>query len=193
MSYDTGAGTSFFLHNPHGLPELRNEKKEAHFSPKRTLQVTGSTLDVTYATPSLTNSVVSNSVTDRAIQPNHPVDGDAWTPPFLYDDPRNAFIVRTEETTVWMREWLGLGIVDLSASPTASIPNLVVPPARSIPDPVGPIMRQPGFGLVDPSPAERFVTEDAYITKALGTRGTVQFGGIEIGIAGSQVKSVRTR
>jgi hypothetical protein len=58
-------------------------------------------------------------------------------------------------------------------------------------DPVGPITRQPGFGVNDPSPVQRYVTQDAYIHQGLGTLGTVRYGDTEIGSGGSQIKSVR--
>jgi hypothetical protein len=45
---------------------------------------------------------------------------------------------------------------------------------------------------VDPSPVERFVTEDAYIHQGIGTSGSVMYGGKQIGPAGAMDK-VRAR
>lgn len=53
-----------------------------------------------------------------------------------------------------------------------------------VPDPIG----RGGSGVVDPSPIERFVSEDAYINKGIGTIGTVRFGEKEIGPAGGIIE-----
>jgi len=78
VTYGTGSGVSFFLHNAFSTPELRTGKKEPHFSPARTLETTTSTLKVTYSGSNLTSNVVNDSIGDRAVQPNHPVAGDPW-------------------------------------------------------------------------------------------------------------------
>jgi hypothetical protein len=189
----TSSGVSFFLHNPHSLPEPRENKKESHFSPRRTLETTTNTLKVDYSDPDVTNFVLGNPIGANAVQPNHPVDGNSWDPPFFYEDARNVFYVTTSEQLVWVPQWKDFGIFVTPPEVTFHIPPLVLQPAKIVPDPIGPIIRQPGFGRIDSAPVERYVTEDAYIHQAIGTFGTVRYGDTEIGLAGSQVKSIRMR
>jgi hypothetical protein len=191
VSYGTGFGVSFFLHNAFSTPELRTGKKEPHFSPSRTLETTTTTLKITYSGSNLTSDVVNDSISDRAVQPNHPVDGNAWEPPFFYEDARHVFYVTTSQQLVLIPIWNDVGAYLPPARARLDIPSLVLEPFNIIPDPVGRITKQPGFGVNDPSPVQRYVTQDAYIRQGLGTLGTVRFGDTEIGLAGSQIKSVR--
>jgi hypothetical protein len=73
------------------------------------------------------------------------------------------------------------------------IPTLVLKPAKSIVGPPIPHIWQPGFGVVDPSPIERYVTEDAYIGTAIGTPGTVRYGDKDFGPSGSHFRVSRPR
>ena len=66
------------------------------------------------------------------------------------------------------------------------IPPLVLAPVQIIPDALGPVTTRPHVGVMNTAPIERFVTEDAYIKKGIGTTGTVLFDGIEIGAAGNR-------
>jgi hypothetical protein len=193
VSNPTGFAASFFLHNAFSTPELRQGKKEVHFSPKRTLNTLTAALNVGYLDPAVTNKVVENSIDDKAVQPNHAFDGNPWEAPFFYEDARHAFYVTTSEELVWVRQWNDFGIYVAPSLTIASLPPLVFEPPQIIPDPIGPIIKQPGFGAVDPSPVERYVTEDAYIHQGIGTSGTVNYGGTEIGLTGSQLKNVRAR
>ena len=187
------SGVSFMLHNAHSLPENRDLKKEPHFNPKRSLELETAELRVLYAETNVTSVVLNNSLTDVGVQPNHPVDGSAWHPPFLYHDARHAFYVTTSEELVWVRDWGGFGVDTTLTNYSPFIPAIVTVPPGVVPDPVKPLTRQPRFGVVDPSPIERFVTEDAYISRGIGTPGTVQFGGAEIGLTGSVAQPARTR
>jgi len=191
VTYGTGSGVSFFLHNAFSTPELRTGKKEPHFSPGRTLETTTSTLKVTYSGSNLTSNVVNDSIGDRAVQPNHPVAGDPWAPPFFYEDARHVFYVTTSEQLVSIPIWNDIGAYLPPGKARFDIPSLVLQPVNLIPDPIGPIGKQPGFGVNDPSPVLRYITQDAYIHQGLGTLGTVRYGDAEIGLAGSQIKSVR--
>ena len=94
---------------------------------------------------------------------------------------------------VTVPHWNDFGIIVTPPKMTPDIPPLVLQPVEVIPDLIGPVSKQPGFGAVDPSPIERFVTEDAYIRQGIGTFGTVRFGEKEIGPSGSVMKSIRTR
>jgi hypothetical protein len=193
VSYDTGVGVSFFLHNAYSVPELRTGKKEPHFSPKRNLETTTDILKISYPDSKVTNQVLDNAITDRAVQPNHPIEGNPWDAPFFYEDARHTFYVTTSDKLVPIFQWGDIGVVVTPLNPPINIPPLVFEPTKIVPDPVGPITRQPGFGGINPSPIELYVTEDAYIHQAIGTGGTVRYGDTEIGLAGSQVKSIRTR
>jgi hypothetical protein len=192
VSYENSFGASFFLHNAYSTPELREGKKEPHFSPKRALETTTDTLRIGYPNFNTANDVAHNAISDRAVQPNHPVEGDPWDPPFFYEDARHVFYVTTEGQASWVREWNFPWIPVKPPLVVPHIPPLVVPPIP-IPDPIGPVTRQPGFGTINPSPVERYVTEDAYVHRGIGTSGTVRYGEKEIGVAGSQVKSIRTK
>lgn len=193
VAYGTGVGSSFFLHNPYGTPELRQGKKEPHFSPKRTLGTTTESLKVTYVNSGVSHRVLTSAIRDSAVQPNHAVVGMAWDPPFFYQDARHAFHVTTTEKLVWLPGWHHFGVFLTPAMTAPDVPPLALQPAGIVADPAGPVSRQPGFGVVDPSPVEQFVSEDAYIHQAISTVGTVRYGEVDIGPAGSQIKSIRTR
>jgi hypothetical protein len=193
ISSEAGFFASFFLHNAFATPELREGKKEPHFAAKRNLETTTSTLKVGYVDSKTTNAVLTNAIAQRAIQPNHPFDGDPWDAPFFYDDARHVFYVTTTERTEWVPQWSDFGVSVAPPTTQFDIPPLVLTPVQIIPDLIGPIIAQPGFGGIDRSSVRRFVTEDAYIHQAISTPGTVRYGDVEIGLAGSQVKSIRTR
>lgn len=193
VSNSTGFAASFFLHNAFSTPELRQGKKEVHFSPKRTLNTATPALNVGYLDPAVTNKVLENSIDDRAIQPNHAVDDNPWETPFFYEDARHTFYVTTSEEMVWVRQWNDFGIYAAPSQLVLTLPPMVFPSTGISADPVGPISKQPGFGVVDPSPVARYVTEDAYIHQGIGTSGTVNYGGTEIGLTGSSLKNIRTR
>lgn len=185
VSDGSGAGASFFLHNAYSLPELRDGKKESHFPPKRTMETTTSALKIGYPNSNVAHLVLDNAISDRTIEPNHPLAGNPWDAPFFYEDGRHVFYVTTSEHLVTVPSWDDFGIVVGPATMKVDIPGLVLEPVEVIPDLAGPIIKQPGFGTIDPSPIERYITEDAYIHRGIGTIGTVRFGDKEIGPAGS--------
>jgi hypothetical protein len=188
VSNDIGAGASFFLYNTHSAPELRNEKKNRHFSPRRTLDTAGNTLTIAYP-PDAGQPVVGDEIADRTVEPNHPISGHPWDAPFFYDDSRHAFYVTTTQQLVPVWYWIDFAVTPKPPKVTLDLPPLVVQIPPRVPDPIGPIARQPGFGVVNPSPVQFAVSEDAYIRRGLGTLGTVRFGGKEIGPTGSLIKS----
>ena len=193
VSNATGFAASFFLHNAFSAPELRQGKKEIHFSPKRNLNTETASLNITYTEPNASNRVLDNGITDETVQPNHPFDGNAWDAPFFYDDARHSFYVTTTEKVVWIPQWNDFGIYLTPPKMDFTIPSIVFVGPKTLPDPIGPIIKQPGFGAVDPSPIERYVSEDAYIHQGIGTSGTVSYNGAEITLTGSQLKGIRTR
>ncbi|MDP9793850.1 hypothetical protein J2S43_002362 [Catenuloplanes nepalensis] len=188
VTSQNGIGTSFFLHNPFSAPELRPSKKDPHFQPKRTLDTTTDVLKASYERGGAAHTVLNNITPDRTVEPRHPLGGDPWSPPFFYEDARHSFYVSTTERLVTVPQWNDIGIVPWYRKPTAEIPKLVLTPERIVPiGPGVPVTRQPGFGVVDPVPIRQFVTEDVYISKALGTAGTVRFNARDIGPSGSQI------
>lgn len=194
ISNAIGSGNSFFLHNVYSSPEVREEKKNKHFGPRRILETSGSTLTVKYTDSSTSNIVLDNQIEDRTVEPHHPLEGDPWDAPFFYEDRRHAFFVTTDERIETVGQWGDFGVVaspGLAGNSVRDLPPLVLQTPELIPDLAGPITRQPGFGLIDPVPARVLVTEDVYITRGLGTPGTVRYGEIEIGPLGSQTKSLR--
>ncbi|MBC1195383.1 PA14 domain-containing protein,virulence plasmid 28 protein [Microcystis aeruginosa BLCCF158] len=193
VSNEIGAGASFFLYNTHSSPELRNEKKNRHFAPKRILDTGTDTLKINYPNSNITQSILKNGITDRTLEPHHPLSGSPWDAPFFYTDSRHAFYVTTSQRIIRIPLWLDFGVVASPPIGKLDIPPLVLPPVKVIPDPIGPVINQPGFGVVNPNPIERYVTEDAYINRGIGSMGTVRFGNQEIGPAGSQVNVIRTR
>lgn len=193
VSNEIGAGASFFLYNTHSLPELRNEKKNRHFSPKRLLDTETSTLNVNYPNSDIDQPVLRNDIGDRTVEPHQPLSGNPWDTPFFYADNRHVFYVTTAERLVLIPQWVDFGILTPPPSEQLEIPPLVLQPVDVIPNPIDPVIRQPGFGVVDPSPVERYIAEDAYIDYGIGSMGTVRFGDKEIGPMGSQTQVLRTR
>ena len=193
VSNEMGLGASFLLHNVYSAPELREKKKERHFSPKRTLETTTSALKISYPNSNVAHLVLDNAISDRTVEPHHPLEGNPWDSPFFYEDGRHVFYVTTSERLVKVPHWSDFGVVLKTPKPTVDIPPLVLKPVESTPDLVGPIIKQPGFGAIDPSPIERYVTEDAYINRGIGSSGTVRFGDKEIGPAGSRMNRIQKR
>ncbi|HBB87905.1 MAG TPA: PA14 domain-containing protein,virulence plasmid 28 protein [Blastocatellia bacterium] len=194
ISTSIGTGNSYFLHNVYSSPELRVEKKNKHFAPKRILETSSSSLKANYTEASLAHSILDTSIDDRAIEPHHPLEGNPWDAPFFYEDRRHVFFVTTEEHLQNVRIWNDLGIVSgplYTSTTVTELPPLVWQTGTIIPDFGGPITRQPGFGVVDPAPAQFLVTEDAYITRGIGSPGTVRYGDKEIGPMGSNSKALR--
>jgi hypothetical protein len=187
VTNQSGVGTSFFLHNPFSAPELRPSKKEPHFVPRRTLDTATNVLMASYERGGAAHTVLDNISPDRAVEPRHPLGGSPWDPPFLYEDARHVFYVTTGERLVTVPQWVDIGVVPWFRKPTAEIPKLILTPERIQPiGPGVPVSRLPGFGAIDPAPITQFVTEDIYISKALGTTGTVRFNARDIGPSGSQ-------
>ncbi len=194
VSTDIGTGASFFLYNTHSSPELRNEKKKSrHFSPKRTLETSTSSLKISYPLTSVNHPVLDNEISGRTVDPHHPVSGNPWDVPFFYEDSRHVFYVTTAQRMVSVPSWGDLGFVSTIPLTVTEIPPLVVQPVKTIPDLADPVVRQPGFGVVDPLPISVLISEDAYISRGIGTLGTVRYDGKDIGPAGSLVKTIQKR
>lgn len=197
VSNQVGTGASFFLYNPFSTPELRTGKREAyleaHFLPKRSLDTNTASMKVTYSGSGGSHAVLDNRIGDRTIQPHHPLGGNPWDAPFFYEDSRHVFYVTTEERLVTIPQWNHYDIIVDMLKPTFEISGLVFKPDNGMVEPPVPHIRQPGFGVIDPSPIDYYVTEDAYIRTAIGTPGTVAYGDKHIGPSGSQFKADRRR
>jgi hypothetical protein len=194
VSTSIGTGNSFFLHNVYSSPELREEKKNRHFAPKRMLETATNALRANYPDSVVSHSILDNPIEDRAVEPHHPLDGNPWDAPFFYEDRRHVFFVTTEERRETVGRWSDIGVVlgpAVAGATVVQIPPLITKEVATVSDPGGPITRQPGFGVTDPSPLEYLVTEDAYISHGIGTMGTVTYGEKEIGPMGSVTKSLR--
>jgi hypothetical protein len=106
--------------------------------------------------------------------------------PFFFEDRRHVFYVTTTEQPSFIGGYTNYGFtVNASGRQFAQIPPLVLqeePPREIGPKfvPVGP-----GPGVVDPGPMRRFVTQDAYIRRGIGTSGFVKYGDRQIGPAGA--------
>jgi len=130
----------------------------------------------------------SNPIPFHTTEPRHGLKN-PWDAPFFYEDSRHVFYVSTAESMVPVPQWNDIGVVVRPPKLEGDLPLLVLGELENIKDPGGPVTKQPGFGVTDPTPIERFVTEDAYIHRGIGSAGTVQFDGKEIGLTGSQMNS----
>lgn len=196
VSNSIGTGNSFFLHNVYSSPELRVEKKNTHFGPKRLMETSTSALRANYPFSAISHAILDNSIEDRVVEPHHPIEGNPWDAPFFYEDRRHVFFVTTDERLETVTRWSDVGIFDVpavAATTVATLPPLVLETVATLPDPSGPIIRQPGFGVTNPAPLEYLVTEDAHISRGLGSLGTVTYGEKEIGPLGSVTQSMRTQ
>lgn len=185
VSTEAGAGRSFFLHNTYSAPELRTPRKDKHFAPKRLVTTGGTRLHLTYPDSDVSHLVLKNSISDRVVVPLHPLQGKPWDAPFFYEDGRHVFYVTTAGRITLVPDWNNVGVVGRTPVLTIEPPPLLVKPFEFIPDFIGPLIRQPGFGVDNPAVIEQYVTEDLYINQGIGTPGTVTFGDREIGPAGS--------
>jgi hypothetical protein len=198
VSNQIGTGSSFFLYNTFSTPELRPSKKFAHFYPKRFLDTTTESLNVdypfvNYPFPGVSQAVLNNAIADRTVGPHHPLSGNPWDAPFFYEDSRHVFYVTTEEQLVKVPQWSDFGVVVTTQKPIAEIPRLVLKPGKGMVELAVPSIHQPGFGVVDPTPIDYYISEDAYIESAIGTSGTVRYGDKDIGPSGSEIRTIRVR
>ncbi|MBS9405433.1 hypothetical protein KG088_17640 [Halomonas sp. TRM85114] len=179
-----GWGPSFFLYNSYSTPE--RESVWVHFIPMRSLVTSTATLKIFDQDTGDSQSVLSNDIARHSsVEPHHQIDGNTWTPPFFYEDSRHVFYVTTEEHLVPVSQWSNFPIFLNPPKPAIEIAELVLKQEKGLAESI-PHTRQPGFGVVDPSPLERYVTEDANIATAIGTPGTVDYGDANIGPSGSR-------
>ncbi|GAB3959971.1 hypothetical protein GCM10027614_80640 [Micromonospora vulcania] len=137
----------------------------------------------------LRRDVLRNPLGASITAPRHDLT-EPWTAPFFYSDSRHVFWVDTTQAPVTVKQWQSYGELTPPPATSYTIPDLVLPPKYVLPDRIGPIISGLNNGLSDPDPMATYVTEDAYITKGLGTIGTVRFNAAEIGPAGAIIKQM---
>jgi ABC toxin-like protein/neuraminidase-like protein/putative peptidoglycan binding protein/virulence plasmid A protein len=193
-------GATFTLYNTHSLPEPGGLLSlPAPTGPTRVLDTAGSTLAATYhrgivsvpfgETPpesTLPRPILTTGVRDRVVEPRHPLH-DSWHAPFFYEDKRHVFYVTTRQRFVRVPKWEGFEFDIPAVEELWEFPPLVWE-ILPVPDPIGPLVNPPDFGIVDRVAMTRFVTEDAYIHRGLATSQPVQFDGSLIG-PGGQIAS----
>ena len=129
---------------------------------------------------------------NRTVEPTHPLQNPRHTP-FFYSDSLHVFFVTTTEPTVWrFPVYIGYPIyTNLYTTGTVlKLPDLVLKtdPRKEVRPTFradGVPIELSGLGVIDPAPMERFVTEDAYIRRGIGTTGSVKYGDTQIGPSGA--------
>jgi hypothetical protein len=207
--YDSSVG-SFLLYNTHSVPVPPEQQNGIGFRPAltdtREFSSSHSFLFVDYNSGPQTDSKGQihylNTVKRQPIRLSSPIDisrGDAVQPrhptsepfsvPFLFADHRHVFYVRTRKEAVWvLPDGFGMGTAP-SGGKATSLPPLVFKPQRELRVPPrflgdrGVIAHDPGF--IDPAPIQRYVTEDAYISRGIATPAAVVYGDRQIGPSGA--------
>lgn len=133
--------------------------------------------------------VLTNQITDRTVAPLHRLTN-MWDAPFFYEDSRHVFFVTVTEHPVQIPNHSQFGIVfNPNFDHVFNLPPLIVPPG--LPNVVRPTFTGdgdpigPDVGNINPGSIQRFVTEDAYIHRGLGTVGSVTYGNTQIGPSGA--------
>jgi hypothetical protein len=189
------SGESYFhLYNTHSLPVRKEDPRVPNLAPidlRRNPDLSSDRFTINYTDAlknRLSRHVLINPIGDNAVVPRHVLQN-PWEAPFFYEDSRHVFYVTTEEQLIPV--WNGYVVSAYTPKPQFDIAPLVFEAAEIIPDKIGPVISGRQLGIVDPSPIERFVSEDAYISRGIASTGTVRFGDKEIGLAGSLMNGMR--
>jgi hypothetical protein len=186
-----GSGNAaFFLYNTHSLPVREEDLKQRPAPPidsARYLRVDGEKLIAAYKRGPISTerSILNNTLGGLVVGPNHDL-ANPWDAPFFYEDRRHVFYVTTTEQPVTISDhkgYPGLRVIPFEFS--RNIPPLVQQPIDRIKDRLVPVSDDQHHGISNTAPLERFVSEDAYIRRALGTVGPVRFNGKELGPSGA--------
>jgi peptidoglycan hydrolase-like protein with peptidoglycan-binding domain len=196
-------GVAYFrLYNTHTSPEANwySATIENNVLPTRTLDTSSDTFAITYdrgfvfypqgTTPlprTFTIPALKTQIRRRTIEPRHDLQN-PWLAPFFYEDSHHVFYVTTTQPIPMTHEVNGYGASVFPKGGGKQMPPLVVkedPRVGAVAD-AGPILLGRNPGVVDPAPIERFVSEDAYINKGIGTTGAVRYDETEIGPAGGR-------
>jgi hypothetical protein len=198
-------GGSFYLFNTHSLPVRREDARGVIEivglpEPSRNISVETDELKITYFDglrhfdfegieewhpPERTLLTTRN--TDQVVAPDHTMP-DPWDAPFFYEDSRHVFYVTTTEKLVEVPHFNGFGIdPGLVTTVVPDIPPLVFREEPKLPrfgpDDGDPI--DPRFGVVNPDPLRRLISEDANIRTGIASTGQVSFGDVLIGPRGA--------
>jgi Neuraminidase-like domain/Putative peptidoglycan binding domain len=114
---------------------------------------------------------------------------DPWNAPFLVGDAQNAFFVTSTQSQVSVGTFNGFGSGSpggrtVLEAPFAPIIWQEVAIFKKKPDPWKQVVT-PVDAISDPANVTVAISEDAQISKAIGTLGSVSFGGREIGPGGA--------
>ena len=190
-----GGAASFTLYNTHSLPVPgAYVSPAAPFGQSRGIISVLDPFRIVYmnVVPDLPLQLFGRDVLEPPLPPRVveacDFTSDAWNAPFFYEDSRNVFFVTTEEQQVRIYDHPGYGIDTSSGKDkVADIPPLVWQ-VVDVPGPKywgdgGPV--DAGLGVINPDPVQRFVTEDAYIVRGIGSAGAVRYGDSLIGPGGA--------
>lgn len=192
VDYQGSSRATFLLYNTHSLPQ---PAKALPHVLERALQTADSdTFHITYtASPSdLERAVVKNTLADGTVETYRPLKK-AFDAPFFYEDRRHVFYVTTTQEPKWIGSHFDIGVTTKPGIQVeVKIPPLVFvethKPPKPIPEYWGTDNKPPivkGPGTIDPVPSmRRFVTEDAYISRGLGTVASVPYGDSDVGPKG---------
>ena len=189
----SSSSKSFLLYNTHSLPTLNaaDPIRGPARTPSTASDIGGSfsiwyndlTVDPDFT---LQRDILQDLVPFAAIEPHHS-HLNVWDAPFFFEDGRHVFYVTTAESRAAIQDSDGFGVSLPPPQRFDDIPHLMLrhdPKLPVAPDRNIQIGDGPGFGLVDPSPMEQFISEDAYIHTGIGASGGVHYGDVEIGPAG---------
>ncbi len=201
-----GETSWFSIYNTHSLPVPKEPNAHLAFvvgQPSRILGISAGCFTITYNRGFVIRNPdgtwpdfvlprrlleINNIIPSHTTEPRHGLKN-PWDAPFFYEDSHHVFYISTDESMVLVPQWNDIGVVVRPPKLEGDLPLLVLGELENFKDPGGPVTKQPGFGVTDPVPVERFVTKDPYIHRGIGSVGTVQFDGKEIGLTGSQMNS----
>lgn len=205
--------SSFLLYNTHSLP-LREDDIPADLEePKTSLK----TRSIDYEYPDeLSHAIIARYETmtgntavelnrpvlrvkrqtrHRTVEPRHYLQN-PWDAPFFFEDSRHVFYVTTTEEIVTIPEHNGYLTMAEPNYRIKQMPPLVFQEEMSqevSADKLSRLLIVRDPGVIDLARMERFVSEDAYIDKAIGTIGTVRYGETKIGPAGGLMNGMHNR
>ena len=136
-----------------------------------------------------TEKLISTTV----VTPPHPVVdpsssvNEDWLSPFLYADTNNIFYATTDLGWPLIHSVETYGVAAQTRVASPSIPTLVLKSDALSAKPVSvynPVTVLKNVGSADQAAMTRFISEDAYVARALGTAGAVRYGRLTIGPSG---------
>lgn len=196
VTYSGRCLTAFMLFNTHSLPiicdTLESIMRPTLYKAGMPLYKAGTPFLIFYSNfdgmwvPNVTCSVqrllLKKPTMDYSTIAPSNVYQDTWEAPFFFGDGRHVFFVRGKAELVPIADSDFYGIMLNPYYPQLDIPPLVFPEEQRLrPRPWG----DGGSIGPDPGPIQRFVTEDAYIHRAIGITEIMTYGGSQIGPTGA--------